>query len=143
MAEPFIQKAIDYDSGHAAKDALRKAAGLGVAPPGMELFSRGVHRTVGIGVGMILFGVAMGGLWPCISCRSSSDRPIPISQVILWSTVGLAFGALLEPMLRLASRAGFGRRGRPDSHHGLKTRRRSRDRCRQALRVSRIDHPGS
>jgi len=62
VAEPFIQKAIDYDSGHAAKDALRKGPGSGWRPPGIELFSRGVHRTVGVGVGMILFGVAIGGL---------------------------------------------------------------------------------
>jgi hypothetical protein len=64
MVEPFIQKAIDYESGRdAAQDALRKAAGLSVEAPGMEVFGRGVQRNVGIGVGMILFGVAMGGLF--------------------------------------------------------------------------------
>jgi len=34
MAEPFIQKAIDYDSGHAAKDALRKWPGSAWCRPG-------------------------------------------------------------------------------------------------------------
>jgi putative cobalt transporter subunit CbtA len=64
MAEPFIQKAIDYESGRdAAQNALRTAAGLAVEPEGMDVFSRGVQRNVGIGVGMILFGLAMGGLF--------------------------------------------------------------------------------
>ena len=64
MAEPMVQKAIDYESGRdAAQDALRKAAGLTVAPAGADIFSRGVQRNVGIGVGMILFGLAMGGLF--------------------------------------------------------------------------------
>ena len=64
FAEPMVQKAIDYESGRdAAQDALRKAAGLTVDAAGADLFSRGVQRNVGIGVGLILFGVAMGGLF--------------------------------------------------------------------------------
>ena len=64
MAEPMVQKAIDYESGRdAAQDALRKAAGLTVEPAGDDIFSRGVQRNVGIGVGLILFGLAMGGLF--------------------------------------------------------------------------------
>jgi hypothetical protein len=64
MSEPFIQKAIDYESGRdAAQDALRKAAGLSVGAPGAEVFSRGVQRTAGIGTGMVLYGIAMGGFF--------------------------------------------------------------------------------
>lgn len=64
MAEPMVQKAIDYESGRdAAQDALRRAAGLTVEPAGAEIFSRGIQRNVGIGVGVILFGLAMGGLF--------------------------------------------------------------------------------
>jgi hypothetical protein len=64
MSEPFIQKAIDYESGRdAAQNALRKAAGLAVDPEGAEVFSRGVQRTAGIGTGMVLYGIAMGGFF--------------------------------------------------------------------------------
>ena len=53
MAEPMVQKAIDYESGRdAAQDALRRAAGLTVEPAGDDIFSRGVQRNVGIGVGV-------------------------------------------------------------------------------------------
>jgi hypothetical protein len=63
FAEPVIQTAIDYESGRdAAKESLRKAAGLSPEPPGMEIFSRGIQRSIGIGSGLVLFGVAMGGL---------------------------------------------------------------------------------
>ena len=63
LAEPVIQRAIDYENGRdSAESTLRRAAGLVAAAHDPELFSRGVQRNVGLGVGMILFGVAMGGL---------------------------------------------------------------------------------
>jgi hypothetical protein len=64
MSEPFIQKAIDYESGRdAAQNALRKAAGLAVEPAGGDVVSRGIQRTAGIGTGMLLYGIAMGGFF--------------------------------------------------------------------------------
>jgi hypothetical protein len=63
LAEPQIQKAIDYENARdAAQDALRRAAGHAVGPAGPDLFGRGVQRNLGAGLGMLLFGVAMGGL---------------------------------------------------------------------------------
>jgi hypothetical protein len=63
-AEPQIAKAIDYESGRdAAQAALDKAAGLTVEAAGPGLFSRTIQADAGIGVGMILFGVAMGALF--------------------------------------------------------------------------------
>jgi predicted cobalt transporter CbtA len=62
LAEPLLQRAIDYESGRAAaEDAMRRAAGLATAAAEPEVFSRGVQSNTGLGVGMILFGVAMGG----------------------------------------------------------------------------------
>lgn len=64
FAEPEITKAIDYESGRdAAQAALDKAAGLPMEHGGHDLFSRSVQADVGIGVGMILFGMAMGALF--------------------------------------------------------------------------------
>jgi Probable cobalt transporter subunit (CbtA) len=63
LAEPVIQRAIDYETGRdAAEHALRGAAGLAAAAHDPELFSRGVQRNAGFSVALILFGVAMGGL---------------------------------------------------------------------------------
>ncbi|WP_329454564.1 CbtA family protein [Streptomyces sp. NBC_01497] len=64
FAEPLIGKAIDYESGRdAAQAALDKAAGLVPEAAGPDLFSRTIQANVGIGVGMVFFGVAMGALF--------------------------------------------------------------------------------
>ncbi|WP_045878610.1 CbtA family protein [Pseudofrankia sp. DC12] len=64
FAEPFIQSAIDYESGRdEAQAALDKAAGLPVSAGDAEIFSRSVQRNFGIATGMVLFGLAMGGLF--------------------------------------------------------------------------------
>jgi len=64
FAEPKIQAAIDYESARdAAQSALDKALGLPVESEGAEIFSRTVQANVGIGVALILFGMAMGALF--------------------------------------------------------------------------------
>lgn len=64
FAEPHISAAIDYESGRdEAQDKLLKAAGKTVEPEGHELFSRSIQGNIGIGVGMVLFGLSMGLLF--------------------------------------------------------------------------------
>ncbi|WP_329128772.1 CbtA family protein [Streptomyces sp. NBC_01476] len=64
FAEPQIGRAIDYESGRdAAQAALDKAAGIPAEAAGPDLFSRTIQADVGIGVGMIVFGMAMGALF--------------------------------------------------------------------------------
>jgi hypothetical protein len=64
FAEPQISRAVDYENGRdAAQAALDKAAGLPAAAADPDLFSRTVQADVGIGAGMIVFGVAMGALF--------------------------------------------------------------------------------
>jgi putative cobalt transporter subunit CbtA len=64
FAEPAITQAIDYESGRdAAIAAINKAAGLPVPDEGPDIFSRTVQANIGIGVGMIAFGAAMGALF--------------------------------------------------------------------------------
>ena len=65
FAEPLIQQAIDYEEGRdTAQHALDNAAGV---PPeaahGAEVFSRTIQADVGIGVALILFGMAVGALF--------------------------------------------------------------------------------
>ncbi|GAA1217544.1 CbtA family protein [Kitasatospora nipponensis] len=64
FAEPQINAAIAYESARdAAQSTLDKAAGLPVEDAGPDLFSRTVQANVGIGVGMVFFGMAMGALF--------------------------------------------------------------------------------
>jgi Probable cobalt transporter subunit (CbtA) len=61
FVEPQIQAAIDYESGRdEAQAALDKAAGVVAEPEAAEVFSRAIQGNLGIGVGVILFGIAMG-----------------------------------------------------------------------------------
>src|ERR1700754_1626172 len=67
FAEPQIQKAIDYETGRdEAQEALDKAAGLPISGHEHEVFSRGIQANLGIGVGLVLFGFAMGLLFAVI-----------------------------------------------------------------------------
>src|SRR5690348_12911656 len=64
FAEPVINQAISYESGRATVEAaLAKAAGLPPPEAGPDIFSRTIQANVGIGVGMIAFGAAMGALF--------------------------------------------------------------------------------
>ncbi len=102
FAEPQIQKAIDYESGRdAAQDLLDKAAGLPTAPPGPDIFSRTIQANVGIGVGMIAFGAAMGVLFAvayalCLG-RVGNLKPRSISLLV---AAGGFLGVYLVPFVK-------------------------------------------
>ena len=64
FAEPVIQAAIDYEGARDdARNAIAAAAGQAVDPAEADIFSRTVQANIGIGVGVVLFGVAMGALF--------------------------------------------------------------------------------
>ncbi|HET9972281.1 MAG TPA: CbtA family protein [Streptosporangiaceae bacterium] len=64
FAEPVINQAISYESGRdAVEAALAKAAGLPPPEAGPDIFSRTIQADIGIGVGMIAFGAAIGALF--------------------------------------------------------------------------------
>ncbi len=89
FAEPHIQAAIDYESGRdAAQHNLDKLAGLPVEPAHehAELFSRTIQANLGIGLGMVLFGIAMGALFAvayALACgRTGGIGPRPLALLV-------------------------------------------------------------
>jgi len=101
FAEPQIQRAIDYEDGRDhAQEALNSAAGITPHEHG-EVFSRAVQANVGVGVGMILFGVAMGTLFAvayaiCLG-RTGRLRPRTLSLLV----AGYGFlGVYLLPFVK-------------------------------------------
>jgi hypothetical protein len=67
FAEPVIQAAIDYEGARDdARNALAAAAGQAVEPAEADIFSRTIQANVGIGVGMILFGCAVGAVFAVV-----------------------------------------------------------------------------
>ncbi|PZS36455.1 MAG: cobalt transporter [Pseudonocardiales bacterium] len=64
FAEPQIQAAIDYENGRdAAQAVLDKSAVLLAGPAGPDIFGRTIQANLGAGIGMIVFGVAVGALF--------------------------------------------------------------------------------
>ncbi len=102
FAEPQISAAIAYENGRdAAQAALDKAAGAPVEAAGPDLFSRAVQANLGIGVGMVFFGVAMGLLFAVVYAvclgRVGAVRP----RVLALLVAGGGFvGLFLMPFLK-------------------------------------------
>jgi predicted cobalt transporter CbtA len=103
LAEPLMQRAIDYENGRAAAEgALRRAAGLAAAAAEPEVFSRGVQSNAGLGVGMVLFGVAMGGFIAVayvLVTRGMRPSARPRSVSLAIAAAGFA-GVFLLPFLK-------------------------------------------
>ena len=103
LAEPLIQRAIDYENGRAAAEgALRRAAGLAAAAADPEVYTRGVQRNAGLGVGMVLFGVAMGGFIAVayvLVTRGMRPSARPRSVSLAIAAAGFA-GVFLLPFLK-------------------------------------------
>ena len=101
FAEPQIQRAIDYEDGRDhAQEALNSAAGIAPHEHG-EVFSRAVQANVGIGVGMILFGVAMGMLFAVAYaiCLGRTGRLRPRTLALLVAGGGF-LGIYLVPFVK-------------------------------------------
>jgi hypothetical protein len=102
FAEPQIQKAADYETGRdAAREALDKAAGLALEAAHSDPFSRAVQANVGIGVGLILFGAALGLLFSVVYTvclgRVGNVRPRPLAMLVaLGGFLGLYFVPFLK-----------------------------------------------
>jgi len=102
LVEPQIQAAIDDESGRdAAERVLDRAAGLPVGDGEREVFSRAVQANAGLGIGVVLFGVAMGLLFAFVYtfCLGRVGRLRPRTLSVL--VAGAGFGALyLVPSLK-------------------------------------------
>jgi hypothetical protein len=102
FAEPLIQRSIDYENGRdAAQAALDRAAGLPVDAADPDLFSRTVQANVGLGIGMIAFGAAMGALFAVAytMCLGRVGRVRP-RQLALLVAGGAFLAAYLVPFLK-------------------------------------------
>ena len=65
FAEPLIDRAIAYEDGRAAaQEALDRAAGFAIpTEDGGDVVSRSMQSTLGLGVGLVAFGLVMGALF--------------------------------------------------------------------------------
>jgi hypothetical protein len=102
FAEPVIGRAIDYESGRDdAKDAMAAAMGMPPEAAGPDIFSRTVQSNVGIGFGMILFGIAMGAIFAVVYCVAVGRvRGVAPRNLALLVAGALFLGLYLVPFLK-------------------------------------------
>ena len=102
FAEPQIQKAIDYETGReAAQAVLDKAAGLQPELDHGAVFTRTVQANVGLGVGLIAFGAAMGAIFAVVYtiCLGRTGGIRPRSLALLVAGAGFV-GLYLAPFAK-------------------------------------------
>jgi hypothetical protein len=102
FAEPLIQRAVDYESGRdKAQAALDRAAGVSTDEGDHEIFSRTLQGNLGIGVGVVLFGIAMGALvavvYVVLLGRVGGLRPRSLALLVAG---GGFLGVYLVPFLK-------------------------------------------
>jgi len=95
-AEPVIGRAIAFEDGRTDVENAH-----GVHEHGAELFTRGVQANVGLGFGVLIFGVAMGALFGVLFCViSARTRDIGPRSLSVLLAAG-AFGAVyLVPFVK-------------------------------------------
>jgi hypothetical protein len=98
FAESSIQKAIDYEDG---RDAAQQALDHTAVPAHSEVFTRTIQANIGLGAGMVLFGVAMGALFAVIYavCLGRTGGLLPRSLSLLLAGGGF-LGFYLVPFLK-------------------------------------------
>lgn len=102
LSEPQIQKAIDYESGRdAAQALLDKAAGVPAEAVEPAIFTRTIQADIGMGVGMIAFGMAMGALFAVVYtiCLGRVGKLAPRSLALLVAGGGF-LGIYLVPFIK-------------------------------------------
>src|SRR6478672_5143024 len=91
LAEPFINKAIDYESGRDdILTALNQAAGRPVTPDGPEVFSRTIQSTIGMFSGIVAFSTAMGAL-VAVAYLVLHGRYTVRPQTLVWQIAAFGF----------------------------------------------------
>jgi predicted cobalt transporter CbtA len=88
--EPVIDQAIAYEEAQA-----------GGHEHGVELFTRGVQANIGMGFGVLAFGVAMGALFAVVYCvvygRVANLSPRPLSVLV---AAGMFLSLYVIPFLK-------------------------------------------
>lgn len=97
FVEPVIERAIAYEDG---VGQAREAA-HGGHEHGVELFTRGVQANVGMGFGVLAFGVAMGALFAvafCVAHTRFAEVPVRVLSVLVAG--GMLLSLYVVPALK-------------------------------------------
>lgn len=91
MVEPIIGRAIDFEE---ARNAAAHASHPGMAMEEPELFTRAVQQNVGLGAGLILFGIAMGALFAVAYCVAAPKLAQWTPRAVALAVAGSLFAGI-------------------------------------------------
>ncbi|CAM3353392.1 CbtA family protein [Tsukamurella hominis] len=91
MVEPIIGRAIDFEE---ARNAAEHASHPGMAMEEPELFTRAVQQNVGLGAGLILFGIAMGVLFAVAYCVAAPKLAQWTPRAVALAVAGSLFAGI-------------------------------------------------
>ncbi|MGC5028246.1 CbtA family protein [Tsukamurella sp. DT100] len=91
MVEPIIGRAIDFEE---ARNAAEHASHPGMAMEEPELFTRAVQQNVGLGAGLILFGIAMGALFAVTYCVAAPKLAQWTPRAVALAVAGSLFAGI-------------------------------------------------
>jgi hypothetical protein len=102
--EPYIDKAIDYESGRGeVLDAIHEAIGQPVEAEGPEIFSRPFQSTIGLATGIIGVAIALA-LLVAVAFLILHGRVKVRPRVLVWSVAAFGFlGVFLLPFAKYPS----------------------------------------
>jgi hypothetical protein len=103
VIEPIIGRSIDFeDATSAAHEAMEMAAGgHSHGEEGGELFSRGIQTTIGMGLGVVAFSVAMGALFAVVfTVARSRTTNISARALSVLTAAGMLVALWVVPALK-------------------------------------------
>ena len=102
FVEPQVAAAIAYESGRDdAQAALDKLAGLPAAASEPEVFSRTIQANLGLGVGLLVFGLALGLMFAVVFALVARNRTPARPRLAVVGLAAAAFaGTYLIPTLK-------------------------------------------
>ncbi|TMS55924.1 CbtA family protein [Mycobacterium sp. DBP42] len=104
LIEPIIGRAIDFENGvGAADEAAEHSHGAGGHSHGgesVEVFTRGVQSNVGMGLGVLIFSVAMGALLAVVFCAVYGRANLSARALAALTAGGMLVSLWIVPALK-------------------------------------------
>ncbi len=100
--EPVIGRAIDFEDGtSAAHEAIEAAHGGGHAHgEGGEVFTRAIQSNIGMGLGVLVFSVAMGALLAVVFCATYGRTSLSARALSALTAGGMLVSLWIVPALK-------------------------------------------
>jgi hypothetical protein len=102
LIEPIIGRAIDFENGaaHEVVEHTHGAGGHSHGGEGAEVFTRGVQSNIGIGLGVLIFSVAMGALLAVVFCAVYGRANLSARAVAALTAGGMLVSLWIVPALK-------------------------------------------